>query len=364
MDIITSVVFGVINKNLITPYELSFATVTGIDSLWICVIYQSGRTGIAEAVPLPGYGSETIESVFKFVKKTAPRLIGSTRKAVLRELMPYHLKNAFSISAIATAMEFPDWIEKVAQIEPIALVYPLSTSQTGDALVAQIEAGLTQGYRHFKMKIGKCLETDMFSARYVLDCYNRPDLSFRFDANQAYCYDEALEFCQAIAPLSSDNLLWIEQPLVQDAWDETRRLCNATAVPIMLDESIYDEHDIERAKKVGCAAVKLKLFKHCGISDCIRLAKAAKQNELLATIGNGVSSDIGNLHEALVVNAVPDVFVAGSECNGFLKIEQTIAFEQLKLRDGFLTWDSEIEVSLDTVVELLKKQSKKVCNES
>ena len=133
-------------------------------------------------------------------------------------------------------------------------------------------------------------------------------------------------------------------------------LCCKTSIPIMLDESIYNEVDIRRAKNIGCAAIKLKLFKHAGISECLRLANTAKNIGLNVTIGNGVSSDIGNLCEALIINEAPKLFISGSECNGFAKLKEKIVFDQLSLKSGNLIWENVNNISLKEIITIIKQK--------
>jgi hypothetical protein len=101
----------------------------------------------------------------------------------------------------------------------------------------------------------------------------------------------------------------------------------------------------------------LKLFKHPGISECLRLASIAKKWGLNVTMGNGVSSDIGNLCEALVISEAPNLFVSGSECNGFAKLKEKVAFDQLSLNSGKLIWEKGNDISFDKIIASLKNQS-------
>ncbi len=359
MAVINSIEFGIVNKNLLKPYELSFTTVSSIYSLWVCAIDNNGEIGLGEAVPLPGYGCETLESIIQFVKRIIPKLIGLSQKEIILKLLPHFPNNAFAASAIATAIEFPAWSHKICKINPVPLVYPLSASTSKIKMATQITNGLKKGYKHFKMKIGRNFEADLISGQFVLKEFDGLDCTFRFDANQAYTVKQAEKFCRYLEQAASGTALWLEQPLDQNAWDETEVLCAKTSIPIMLDESIYDEVDLRRAKKIGCAAVKLKLFKHAGLSECLRLANIAKNMGLNVTIGNGVSSDIGNLCEALIINEAPDLFVSGSECNGFTKLKEKVAFDQLSLSSGKLIWENVNDISLAEIITSIKSQSLK-----
>jgi L-alanine-DL-glutamate epimerase-like enolase superfamily enzyme len=359
LAVINSLEFGIINKKLVKPYELSFTTITSIYSLWVCAIDNNGEIGLGEAVPLPGYGCETLETIIQFVKKIIPKLVGLSQKEIIPKLLPHFPDNAFAVSAIVTAIEFSKWSHMICKIKPVPLVYPLSASTDKMNVAAQITNGLKKGYKHFKMKIGRNPDADLISSRFVLNEFDKLDCTFRFDANQGYTVKEAETFCRYLEQSTSRTALWLEQPLGRNAWNETEALCRKTSIPIMLDESIYNEVDIRRAKKIGCAAIKLKLFKHAGLSECLRLANIAKNIGLNVTIGNGVSSDIGNLCEALIINEAPNLFVSGSECNGFTKLKEKVAFDQLTLSSGKLIWENVNNISLTEIITSIKSQSLK-----
>ena len=75
----------------------------------------------------------------------------------------------------------------------------------------------------------------------------------------------------------------------------------SSQVPIVLDESIYNEADIVRAARIGAYGVKLKLMKNFGIAETLSLARQARHLGLIVVFGNGVATDIGNLGEYLVI---------------------------------------------------------------
>jgi L-alanine-DL-glutamate epimerase-like enolase superfamily enzyme len=354
---INSIEFGIITKNLVKPYKLSFTTVTSISSFWVCTADNNGKFGLGEAVPLPGYGSETLETMYQFVKGIIPKLIGLSKKEIILKLLPYFPDNAFAASAIATATEFPEWTDKICKLNSIPLVYSVSASTSRLNMAEQITNGLKKGYKHFKMKIGRNLKADLISGQFVLKEFDGLDCTFRFDANQAYTLKKAEKFCRSLEQANSGAALWLEQPMNRNAWKDTEVLCGKTSIPVMLDESIYNDADIRRAKNIGCSAVKLKLFKHPGISECLRLASIAKKWGLNVTMGNGVSSDIGNLCEALVISEAPNLFVSGSECNGFAKLKEKVAFDQLSLNSGKLIWEKGNDISFDKIIASLKNQS-------
>ena len=64
----------------------------------------------------------------------------------------------------------------------------------------------------------------------------------------------------------------------------------------------------------------------------------AAHNGMALTIGNGVSTGLGNLGEALIIQARPDSFAPGLECNGFAKLANPLLCPDLVLNHGQLEW--------------------------
>jgi L-Ala-D/L-Glu epimerase len=337
---ITRFEFGTFTCPLRKPYELSFTTLSNFEAVWVFIEDDAGKIGIGETVPLPGYGSETLEDVLSCIQDLSKDADSLTAEDMKERCFAARSVNPFSASAVMMALEFPDWAASASKVHPTSLVYPLASGQQEQHLSQTIEKALSQGYKYFKMKVGRDIDQDLESAVFALNLFPQKTFRISFDANQAYKLNEALTFCRFLANQPRAHCL--EQPLPQLDWDGMAELCKQTTFPLMLDESIYNEQDVRRAKEIGCSAVKLKLCKHCGLEETLSLAQLAHDLGLEVVIGNGVSTDIGNLAEALVISKAPQLFGEGAECNGFLKIAQPTTFPQLYLdKTGCMVWKNE-----------------------
>jgi L-alanine-DL-glutamate epimerase-like enolase superfamily enzyme len=357
---IKSITFGLITKRLKQPYQLSFAKIEKLNSLWVLIEDETGQIGLGEAVPLPGYGTETIETIIDAIRQAKSQIIGSHFSTAMKKMTLRAKQHPFSASAVATALDFREWTSKLKRIKPIELVCPISSDGNINSIAAQIQNGIKFGYRHFKMKIGRDLKTDISSTILALNEYIKGEHTLRCDANQGYSSQDALDFCRSIEKHQNKNFLWLEQPLPQANWNEIKVLCKRTSIPIMLDESIYNRSDIYRAKSIGCAAIKLKLFKCAGLDACLKLAGIAYNLGLKVVLGNGVASDIGNFCEALVIASDPELFVSGAECNGFIKLKNRILFKQLDMQRGSLVWRGSCQLNLEEAMETLQNSSSRI----
>ncbi|NJM35381.1 MAG: hypothetical protein HC850_12485 [Rhodomicrobium sp.] len=201
---------------------------------------------------------------------------------------------------------------------------------TGEAeIAAEIDARLSEGYRTLKIKTGFDRNADLARVRFIQSLVAGTDIVLTVDANQGYSRADGCAFAAALTP---DNILFFEQACDKNDWSAALAVAKAAGVPVMLDESIYDLEDVERAAALGAAQyVKLKLMKCGGLDKLVAALDRAEALGLKAVMGNGVATDIGCWMEAAV--AYGRLETAG-EMNGFLKPARHILTNPLKVERG------------------------------
>jgi L-alanine-DL-glutamate epimerase-like enolase superfamily enzyme len=113
------------------------------------------------------------------------------------------------------------------------------------------------------------------------------------------------------------------------------RLSRESPLPLMLDESIDSEAELEEMLRLRCAGVvKFKLMKAGGMNELERLILRAKAAGLKVVLGNGVAGDVGNFQELIVAGR--HVETAG-EMNGFLKQERRLLSNPYEVSRGSVT---------------------------
>jgi L-alanine-DL-glutamate epimerase-like enolase superfamily enzyme len=172
----------------------------------------------------------------------------------------------------------------------------------------------------------------------------RPDFTIRIDANQGCTLTEAEALLAAMDPAIVEHF---EQPFPPDWWEETTALARKGTIPLLLDESIRDRNDLERAIQTGCAsAVKFKLMRAGGFRALAELISLAREAGLTVILGNGVATDLGCLQEARLAISMGLTDRAG-EMNGFLKASRSILTEPLRVERGALRLPPQAAESLD-----------------
>jgi len=335
--IIRRLEWGTARVPLKSPYHLSFATMVEYGTVWTRSEDEHGNVGLGEAVPLPGYGWETLADVQEAVAKLVGGAVGLRRSELAGRCRALWPARPFAASAVMTALEFSDLLEETPKFGDFALNWPVAGNAPPDALRAQLLAGLDQGYGFIKVKVGKDLSSELANLPVLLKEWPERKFKVLFDANQGYDLDQALRFAKALAKIDSGRLLWFEQPLDREDWQGLADVCARSPVPIILDESVYSEEHVRRAARMGSHGVKLKLFKQCGPRHCLELAFLAKSLGLAVVFGNGVATDVGNLSEYLLLATADGLFSAPAESNGFNKLAASLLGGVLTERHGNLS---------------------------
>ncbi|RAI89396.1 o-succinylbenzoate synthase [Algoriphagus yeomjeoni] len=105
-----------------------------------------------------------------------------------------------------------------------------------DFMLDQIKEKLEQGFDCIKMKIGAIdfqQELDLLS--YIRERFSKNQITLRVDANGAFSATDALS---KLKELANYDLHSIEQPISAGNWDTMKQLCEATPLPIALDEEL------------------------------------------------------------------------------------------------------------------------------
>jgi L-Ala-D/L-Glu epimerase / N-acetyl-D-glutamate racemase len=309
------------------PYKLAFGPVTHFDTILAFVTTDAGQ-GIGEATILTGYTPETIEESWTLVQGAARGLPGLSADAA-KILIARQLESApFAATALTTAIEMAEDHPALRVTEPTHVPLLAGINATdNEGISAEINAALDAGYGTLKIKAGFDLDKDLERVAFIQK-HNNGRAQLRIDANQGFDRAAACRFAATVDP---QNIELLEQPCQSDDWDAHEAVCKVTAVPLMLDESIYEMADIERAARIGASFVKLKLMKCVSLSRLVQGLELIRELGMEPVLGNGVASDIGCWMEACVARG--RISNAG-EMNGFLRQSTPLAQPLLSVEEG------------------------------
>jgi L-alanine-DL-glutamate epimerase-like enolase superfamily enzyme len=316
---------------LIRPYVLSYRTFDEFEPIIVEVRDGEGRVGWGEGHISPGSSNETRDGGWAFCREQAAAIVGKETEDAKAIVAARTTDSKVAATALLTAIEMLEGhpLLKVADEVRLPLLTPFNSSSPKD-IETEVERRLEDGFRTFKIKVGKDASADLARVQVIQRAIDGR-ATMRLDANRAYAEADASRFAAALDP---SGIELFEQPCHSDDWDANASVAKVSTVPIMLDEPICGLEDIDRAAEipnVGFCKLKLKRF---GSLDGLKLAlERVRALGMEPVLGDGISSELQCWMEGCVARHV--IRNAG-EFNGFLKPKIRLFAEPLRFDAGAL----------------------------
>jgi L-alanine-DL-glutamate epimerase-like enolase superfamily enzyme len=299
---------------LLRPYVLSYRTFTEFEPIIVEARDGDGRVGWGEGHISPGSSSETREGGWTFCREHAASIVGKSTVEAKAMVAADVGASKVAATALLTAIEMLEDhpLLTVDRQTKLPLLTPFNSS-TPREIQQEVEQRLEDGFRTFKIKVGKSVDDDIARVKATQHAIGGRAV-IRLDANRAYSEPDACRFAAALDP---SGIELFEQPCRAEDWEANANVARVSPVPVMLDEPICDVADVKRAggiPNVGFCKLKLKRF---GGLDLLREAlDAVSECGMEPVLGDGLSSELGCWMEACVARVT--IRNAG-EFNGFLK---------------------------------------------
>ena len=312
-----------------TPYKVSGTVFHHFEPIVVEIWDDDGRHGFGEAVISQGYSHETFDGGLRFCRDMAPRLVGrdpDDARALLEPgIADYPTAASTLFSALDVLAGHP--LLDIPESTRVPLLDPVHSHEP-EALADELETLLARGFRTLKVKVGFDVDADLervLRIQTLLD--GRAEI--RLDANRGFSREEGCRFAAALDP---EGIQLFEQPCASDDWDANAAVARVSAVPVMLDESIYGFEDIDRAAAMeGVGFVKLKLKKLASMDRLREGLERIRAAGLTPVMGDGVATDMCCWLEACVARVTLD---NAGEMNGHLKLVEPMFAEPLPFADG------------------------------
>jgi L-alanine-DL-glutamate epimerase-like enolase superfamily enzyme len=324
------------------PYSIAYETVESATNVFLRIETNRGVEGYGCAAPDPvvtGENSDTVHRVLMEIVLPLVRGSDPLRSALLLQRLANPLKEHPSALA-AVDMALHDILGKAAGLPLWKLLGGfrdrIPTSVTigilpVDETVERARAWVGQGYKHLKIKGGIQVGEDAEKVIKVREAVGEK-IGLRFDANQGYTPEQALEFVERTRPARLDLL---EQPTPRGQPDLMGRVAREVPIPVMADESLMTLRDAFRlAKREMADMVNVKLMKVGGIAAALQINAVARSAGLEVMVGCMDECGLGiaaGLHFAL---ARPNVLYA--DLDGHLGLIGDPSQDTVVIRDGTL----------------------------
>ena len=290
----------------------------------------------------PGSSRETRDGGWAFCHEHAAAVIGKDTNEAKAIIASDVVSSRVAATALLTAIEMLEGhpLLTVTRDVRLPLLTPFNSSEPAE-IEQEVEQRLEDGFRTFKIKVGKAVDDDTRRVKAIQRAIAGRG-TMRLDANRAYSEADA---CRFAATLDPTGIELFEQPCRAEDWDANAKVASVSPVPVMLDEPICDLADVKRAsaiRNVGFCKLKLKRF---GGLDLLREAlDNVRKCGMESVLGDGLSSELGCWMEACVARIT--IGNAG-EFNGFLKPKMRLFVEPLQFVAGGIVLPSGYTPKID-----------------
>jgi o-succinylbenzoate synthase len=244
------------------PLRVGGKTLEEREVILLRVRLEDGREGWGEIAPLAGLHREGIDEALaafqrwkaahlsKAAHSLEASLLSEARKKgdmmgfaeALRGLSAYAKREGMLPSVycgveMALRWAYQDWpFERQAREQQESLPIQSLLVEGREELVAVARKRMQEGYRVFKIKVGRrSVEEDIARIKALRDAFGE-GIALRPDANRAWSLTEASVFGKGA---QEEALDYVEEPL--QSIKELPQLVEETGMVIALDESLYDQ---------------------------------------------------------------------------------------------------------------------------
>jgi len=198
---------------------------------------------------------------------------------------------------------------------------------TVEAARETLAAHRQAGFRHFQLKAGGGIDSDISRIRAVAELLERDEM-LSVDANGAWTYHEAMLILRALSDLS----FFLEEPC--GTYDLCRSVRQHASLPLKLDESITDLRTLLRAHADQAAdIVSLKLSKFGGLTGTRLIRDVCGQLGIAMNIECVFGSEITSAAVAhLAISTPPKILLNASHYGNYFSV--SLGEGSAKVRDG------------------------------
>jgi L-alanine-DL-glutamate epimerase-like enolase superfamily enzyme len=305
---------------------------------------DTGIAGYGEcpSTVIVGFYGETLETVVTAVRSMSSVLIGEDPMNIGMLVSKMNLARGYSfIAKTGINLALYDLVGK-------ALRVPASTLLGGrrrDRIRAASEIGITSakemvtearrlvnlGFQVIKLKAGKDMEEEMKGLRRIRDALGS-EVELRVDPNAGWSRRDTMEAAKTMAKC---EVSYLEQPLQRWDLEGLAMIRKKTGIPTMVDESVWDPHDVVSVAKAGAAdIINIKITKTGGLTTAMEVYNTARAFGIPCVIGTELESCTALGAKLQIASALQDLPYACEYTE--LAFQQIALNERIRLKHGYL----------------------------
>lgn len=329
---------------LVRPLRTARATYSARQGFLVQLVDEEGRVGQGEAMPLPEFGTESLDTCGQVIRGHLEALWGQVLSDSLDALEDtFVVSKAPEAPAAAHSVELA-WLDLLAQRRELPLsrllsqsarselqVNALLTAEGPQELAEQARQAVAEGYRTLKLKVaGRPLGEDVARVRVVREAVG-PEVKIRVDANGGWSEEEAF---QALERLGAYELELCEQPVAPEDLRALGRLQQHVQFPLAADEALTVPGAIPlllggTGDMPAARIFVLKPMVLGGLLPALKLARQAALHGLESFVTSSLDGVVSRAGAAHLAAALPSGrLAAGLGVGSLFKINEADPAEQ------------------------------------
>lgn len=272
---------------------------------WLVTMSDGKHTGMGECAPLPRLSCDDLPHYGQVLRKWCDE-VEHTGAIPVRALSNY----PSMLFGLETAMRhLRGGNIDCGQDRRLPVIYdtPFTRGEEGiringlvwmgthDEMLARLEEKLKQGFGCVKLKIGAIdFERELDLIAHIRERFTPKQVELRVDANGGFTPANAMARLEALAPYGIHS---IEQPVMAGQWQVMAQLCQASPVPIALDEELIGvntrERKIELLDTIKPRYIILKPSLHGGMAGTREWVQLAAERGTGSWITSALESNVG-----------------------------------------------------------------------
>jgi L-alanine-DL-glutamate epimerase-like enolase superfamily enzyme len=328
--VIDDAAVSILRSPLVTPFRIASGQHDELANVFLRLRTREGIFGFGEAAVASHITGETVDVTLANLRSAASALQGrriEDPEEVCREFASVFAGNHAGLAALEMALL--DLSSRTREI-PLHRLFP-SVAATGPRMSFSTDITVVigtvdearraarqfagQGFRIFKVKIGRDEEQDLRRILAVHEC--APGCGLILDANMGFNASRMLAFLDRIDRQGVRPLL-LEQPVPKHDWDGLTTITAALAgsgTLVCADESVGSLSDARRAiDSSAVSAINIKSMKS-GILEGVEIARLATRH--------GIPLMLGAMMESALSITASAHLAAGLGCFDYVDLDTT-----------------------------------------
>ncbi len=306
------------------------------------IVTDEGVDGWAEALANPQWSGATADDVLRLLSDVyGPLLAGADPlqpERVLEGLARVPARGS-SRSLVEVALcdiqarnaGVPCWKYLGGWTDRVPVAWLLNRGPV-EGMLGEAEAAIeSHGFRAIKVKVGTNAREDVAALAMLRDAVGDEVLLW-VDANSGYGPDDALWAAQGFSEV---GVRFFEDPCPLDLGEQSRRLLEGSAVPVMVDRQVNSAKSALDYLRHGASALNLKVG-GMGYREARRVIDLAGAHGAPCVIGVGSETDVGSLAALHFRAALAELDEFPAENIFYMKLAGMLMEEPPQVKDGFV----------------------------